>query len=29
MKPVIGYADFEKLDLRVGEVIEASLPGVE
>jgi len=26
MKPIIEYADFEKLDLRVGKVVEASAP---
>lgn len=26
MKPVINYSDFEKLDIRVGEVTEASAP---
>ena len=26
MKPIIEYADFEKLDLRVGKVILATLP---
>jgi methionyl-tRNA synthetase len=26
MKPIIEYADFEKLDLRVGLVLSASLP---
>jgi methionyl-tRNA synthetase len=26
MKPIIEYSDFEKLDLRVGKVLEASEP---
>lgn len=26
MKPIIEYADFEKLDLRIGKVLEASEP---
>ena len=26
MKPTISFADFEKLDLRVGKVLEASAP---
>ena len=26
MKPTIQYSDFEKLDLRVGKIIEASAP---
>ncbi len=26
MKPIIEYSDFEKLDIRVGKVIEASAP---
>lgn len=26
MKPQIDYADFEKLDIRVGEVVEAAFP---
>ncbi len=26
MKPTIDYTDFEKLELRIGEVVEATLP---
>lgn len=26
MKPVVEYSDFEKLDLRVGQIISADLP---